>query len=481
MTTLIERIAAIVGAQGMVAAADASAYTTDWRKRYFGKALAVVKPASTAEVAALMKLAAAMRVAVVPQGGNTGLVGGATPDDSGAQLIVNLSRLNRVRAIDPLNNTMTLEAGCTLAAAQAAASAAGRLFPLSLASEGSCEIGGNLSTNAGGTAVLRYGTTRELTLGLEVVLASGEVWDGLRGLRKDNTGYDLKHLFIGAEGTLGIITAAVLKLFPLPQGQATALVAVDSADQALELLAHAQAHLAERLVGFELFSSRCLELVVKHYAACRAPFAEGHPHYVLIEIADSRNADAAREQMEDMLGAALERDLIRDAVLAASGAQSREFWALRENISEAQAHEGKNIKHDVSLPVSRLAEFIRVTDAAIARAFPGVRMVCFGHLGDGNLHYNVSPPVGTGTNPGADPGVASGADYEAFLASQPAINRIVHDSVARFAGSISAEHGLGQSKREEVLRYKSSLEMDLMRKVKAALDPQGIMNPGKVL
>ena len=471
MSPLAQRFAAIVGSQGIVSGDESGAYATDWRKRYLGKALAVVKPASTAEVAALLKLAAAEGVAVVPQGGNTGLCGGATPDASGAQLIINLSRMNRVRAIDPLNNTMTLEAGCTLAAAQQAAAGAGRLFPLSLASEGSCEIGGNLSTNAGGTAVLRYGNTRELTLGLEVVLASGEVWDGLRGLRKDNTGYDLKQLFIGAEGTLGIITAAVLKLFPLPQGEATAVVAVDSADKALELLAYAQGALAERLVGFELFSSLCLDLVVRHYPACRAPFAERHPHYVLVALADSRDSDAAREQMEDMLGAALERGLIRDAALASSGTQSREFWALRENISEAQAHEGKNIKHDVSLPVSRIAEFIAVTDAAVTGAFAGARMICFGHLGDGNLHYNVSPPAG------ADPGV----DYEAFLANQDAINRIVHDSVAHFGGSISAEHGLGQSKRGEILRYKSALEMDLMRKVKAALDPQGIMNPGKVL
>ncbi len=467
MTGVLARLAAIVGPQGMVAPDDAKAYATDWRKRYSGSALAVVKPASTAEVAALMKLAGAERIGVVPQGGNTGLVGGATPDSSGRQLVLNLSRMNRVRAIDPINNTMTLEAGCTLAAAQAAALAAGRLFPLSLASEGSCEIGGNLSTNAGGTGVLRYGNTRELALGLEVVLAGGGVWDGLRGLRKDNTGYDLKQLFIGAEGTLGVITAAVLKLFPLPQGQATAVVAVDSADQALQLLEHAQAQLAERLVGFELFSSLCLELVLRYYPACRAPFQQAHPHYVLIELADSRDSDAAREMMEDMLGAALEQGLIRDAALAASGAQSRGFWALRENISEAQAHEGKNIKHDVSLPVSRVAEFIRVTDAAIARAFPGVRMVCFGHMGDGNLHYNVSPPAGV--------------EHDAFLANQAAISRIVHDSVAHFCGSISAEHGIGQSKRDELTRYKSQLELDVMRSIKAALDPQGIMNPGKVL
>jgi FAD/FMN-containing dehydrogenase len=467
MNSLIEKIAAVVGPQGIVSdAAAAAAYATDWRKRYVGKPLAVVRPVSTTEVSQVVKLCAAARTAIVPQGGNTGLVGGATPDGSGAQIILNLSRMNRVRDLDPLNNTLTAEAGCTLAAAQDAARGAGRLFPLSLASEGSCEIGGNLSTNAGGTAVLRYGNMRELTLGLEVVLASGEVWNGLRSLRKDNTGYDLRQLFLGAEGTLGIITAAVLKLFPLPQGQAVAVVAIESPERALALLSHAQARLAERLTTFELFSDFCLELVLRHYPDCRAPFAERHPHYVLIEISDSRPFEEARMLLEEVLGEALDAGLIRDAALAASGAQAEGMWALRENISEAQAQEGKNIKHDISLPISRIAEFIDVTDAEIARAFPGARMVVFGHLGDGNLHYNVSPPAGI--------------DDQAFLAGQPGINRIVHDSVARFAGSISAEHGLGQLKRDEILRYKSPLEMDMMRRVKAALDPQGIMNPGKL-
>ena len=403
----------------------------------------------------------------MPQGGNTSLCGGATPDASGAQIVLNLSRMNRVRAVDAANGTLTAEAGCTLVALQEAARAAGRLFPLSLAAEGTCEVGGNLSTNAGGTAVLRYGNTRELALGLEVVLASGEIWDGLRGLRKDNTGYDLKQLFIGAEGTLGIITAAVLRLFPLPRGQATALVGLDAPRTALTLFTFAQERFGARLTTFEIFSDLCLELVLRHFPDSRLPLAARHPVYALIELSDSEETAGVRARSERELGEALERGLVGDAVFAASEAQARELWGLRENISEAQAREGNNIKHDIAVPVSSVADFIAETDALVAASYPEVRMVCFGHLGDGNLHYNVSPP------PGGDP--------VAFLAHQPGINRIVYDSVARFAGSISAEHGLGQLKRGEILRYKSPLEMELMRRVKAALDPLGIMNPGKVV
>jgi FAD/FMN-containing dehydrogenase len=350
---------------------------------------------------------------------------------------------------------------------QQAAEDADRLFPLSLAAEGSCELGGNLSTNAGGTAVLRYGNARELTLGLEVVLASGEVWDGLRGLRKDNTGYDLKQLFIGAEGTLGIITAAVVKLFPRPRGRATALVGLESPRRALDFLVEAQSRFGPRLTTFELFSDFCLQLVLEHFPACRLPLAQHHPSYVLLELCDSEPPPRVAERLEQGIGTALEAGLVRDAVLASSAAQAAELWALRENISEAQAHEGNNIKHDISLPRSAIAEFIEVTDDAVARAYPAVRMVCFGHLGDGNLHYNVSPPLG--------------GDPRQFLAHQPGINRIVYDQVARFSGSISAEHGLGQLKREEILRYKSPVEMAAMRQIKAALDPLGIMNPGKVI
>ncbi|OGA01702.1 MAG: hydroxyacid dehydrogenase [Betaproteobacteria bacterium RIFCSPLOWO2_02_FULL_62_17] len=467
MSQLVEQIGAVVGASGVLLGADAQAWATDWRKRYFGKALAVVRPANTGEVAQVVRLCAQTRTAIVPQGGNTGLCGGATPDASGAQIVLSLSRMNRVRAMDTLNNTLTVEAGCVLAAVQQAAEAAGRLFPLSLAAEGTAQIGGNLSTNAGGTAVLRYGNTRELTLGLEVVLPSGEVWDGLRGLRKDNTGYDMKHLFIGAEGTLGVITAAVLKLFPLPRARVTAIAALRDEQTALSLLAYAQERLGSRLTGFELFSDFCLALVLKHFPASVAPFATRYPQYVLIELSDLESEEAARTSLEGMLGGALESALILDAAVSHSLAQFKSMWALRDNVSEAQAHEGPNIKHDVTVPISRMAEFIAVTDAGLARAFPGMRNVTFGHLGDGNLHYNISPPEGVA--------------HAEFLRRTGEVNRVVHDSVARFNGSISAEHGLGQYKRDEITRYKSALEMEMMRSVKRALDPLGIMNPGKVL
>jgi FAD/FMN-containing dehydrogenase len=468
MNPLIDSIRAIVGPAGLVISPqETTPYATDWRKRYRGKALAVAKPASTAEVAAVVRACAESRTGVVPQGGNTGLCGAATPDSSGSQIVLNLSRMNRVRAIDAHNNTLTAEAGCVLANLQKAAEEAGRLFPLSLAAEGSCQIGGNLSTNAGGTAVLRYGNARELVLGLEVVLPSGEIWDGLRGLRKDNTGYDLKHLFIGAEGTLGVITAAVLKLFPLPKSRATAVVAVQDPEKALGLLQRTLEECGERLTAFELFSDFCLALVLKHFKDADPPFARRFPHYVLLELSDTRPGGAVANLAEGVLGAALEEKSILDAAVAQSDAQAKALWKLRDFISEAQAHEGPNIKHDVSIPISLIPEFIRTTDAELGRAHPGVRMVTFGHVGDGNLHYNVSAPEGVAP--------------DAFVARAEAINRIVHDSVARFGGSISAEHGLGQLKREEIRRYKSPLELELMRGIKRALDPHGIMNPGKVL
>jgi len=415
----------------------------------------------------VVRACADSRTAIVPQGGNTGLCGAATPDSSGSQIVLNLSRMNRVRAIDTRNNTMTVDAGCVLAKLQNTAEEAGRLFPLSLAAEGSCEIGGNLSTNAGGTAVLRYGNARELVLGLEVVLPSGEVWEGLRGLRKDNTGYDLKQLFIGAEGTLGVITAAVLKLFPLPKSRATAVVALQSPEKALVLLERALEACGERLTGFELFSDFCLSLVLKHFRDTTAPFRHRFPHYVLMELSDTQSGEGVRDLVESMLEAALGEKNILDAAVAQSETQARDFWKLREFISEAQAHEGPNIKHDVSIPISRIADFISATDAQLARAHTGVRMVTFGHLGDGNLHYNVSAP--------------EGVDPDVFAGNTAVINRLVHDGVARFGGSISAEHGLGQLKRDEIQRYKSPLELELMRKLKRALDPHGIMNPGKVL
>ncbi len=477
MSRLIEQLTAIVGKAAVITdPQEVTPYATDWRKRYVGKPLAVVKPASTEEVAAVVKLCAATRTAIVPQGGNTGLCGGATPlaaEDAnrfvpgGGQIVLKLSRLNRVRAVDPVNNTITVEAGCVLANVQQAAAAAGRLFPLSLAAEGSCEIGGNLSTNAGGTAVLRYGNARDLVLGLEVVLPDGQIWDGLRALRKDNTGYDLKQLFVGAEGTLGVITAAVLKLFPQPRARATALVALANPARALELLSHMQGACGDRVTGFELMSAFCLSLVAKHYPATRLPFAHAYPQFVLLQLSDTASAASLDAALQAALTEAAERGLVLDAAVAASEAQAEALWALRENIPEAQVREGTQIKHDVSVPISRIAEYIAITDAELQRTFPGVRMVTFGHLGDGNLHYNIAAPAG--------------GDEDAFMARASEVSRVVHDSVARFSGSISAEHGLGQYKREEILRYKSPLEMELMRRIKAALDPQGIMNPGKVL
>jgi FAD/FMN-containing dehydrogenase len=362
---------------------------------------------------------------------------------------------------------MTVEAGMPLVSVQEAAASAGLLFPLSLAAEGSCQIGGNLSTNAGGTAVLRYGNARDLVLGLEVVLPDGQIWDGLRALRKDNTGYDLKQLFVGAEGTLGIITAAVLKLFPLPRAKATALVALESPAKALELLSHMQGACGDRATGFELMSAFCLSLVAKHFPATRLPFTQPYAQYVLLELSDTASGESLDAALHGALAEAAERGLVLDAAVAASEAQAQALWALRENIPEAQVHEGKQIKHDISVPISHIAQYIDVTGAELQRAFPGVRMVTFGHLGDGNLHYNIAPPAG--------------GDGDAFMARARDVSRVVHDSAAHFGGSISAEHGLGQYKRDEILRYKSPLEMDLMRRIKAALDPQGIMNPGKVL
>ncbi|WP_420474151.1 FAD-binding oxidoreductase [Noviherbaspirillum sp. ST9] len=448
-------------------ASDMAGYLTDWRRRFTGKALAVVKPGNTEQVAAIVRLCNTYRVPVVPQGGNTGLVLGSVPDDSGTAIVMSLTRLNRIPSVDTINNTMTVEAGCILEQVQNAAAESGRLFPLSLAAEGSCTIGGNLSSNAGGTAVLRYGNSRELCLGVEVVTAQGEIWDGLRGLRKDNTGYDLRDLFIGAEGTLGIITAAVLKLFPQPQAQLTALAAMQSPEDALRLLSLAQEKCGPILTGFELMSDFCLQLVAKHFPQMRLPFPQNYPQYVLLELSDSESEDHANTMLEALITDALEQDMIQDAAVASSIAQSKALWNLREHIPLAQAEEGKNIKHDVSVPISRIGDFIRETDVQLQNGFPGCRMVTFGHLGDGNLHYNVSPPE-TGSP-------------DAFIAHQEAINRVVHDSVNRFGGSISAEHGLGALKRNEIRLYKSEVELNMMRALKQALDPLGIMNPGKLI
>lgn len=468
MSSFLEGCRTAIGANYVLTdSADMAAHLTDWRRRFTGRAQAIVKPGSTEEVADIVRLCNIFGVPIVPQGGNTGLVLGSVPDESGAAIVLSLTRLNRIRTVDTVNNTMTVESGCILEHIQNAASAAERLFPLSLAAEGSCTIGGNLSTNAGGTAVLRYGNTRELCLGLEVVTPQGEIWSGLRGLRKDNTGYDLRDLFIGAEGTLGIITAAVLKLFPRPKAELTALVALPTPDHALWLLTLAQSHCGPSLTGFEMMSDFCLQLVIKHFPKMRLPFQQNHPQYVLLELSDSESEEHATRMLEHLIGAAMEQEMILDAVLATSIAQSKALWNLREHIPLAQAEEGKNIKHDISIPIARIAEFIRVTDMLLQNAFPGCRMVTFGHLGDGNLHYNVSPPE-------------LAAD-SAFIEQQAAINLVVHDSVNRFGGSISAEHGLGALKRDEILRYKTAVEMNLMRAVKNALDPLNLMNPGKVV
>jgi FAD/FMN-containing dehydrogenase len=464
----LERCRALVGSVHVLdQAGDMAPYLTDWRGRFTGKARAVVLPADTTQVAALVAACAQARLPIVPQGGRTGLVLGSVPDASGEAIVLSLRRMNQVRKLDPVNHTATVDAGCILQQLQGAAASQGLLFPLSLAAEGSCTIGGNLSTNAGGTAVLRYGNTRELCLGLEVVTPQGEVWDGLRGLRKDNTGYDLRDLFIGAEGTLGVITGAVMKLFPQPKAAITAMVALSSPRRALQLLPLMQDHCGSSLTGFELMSEVCLRLVARHFPQLPRPFAQAHPQYVLLEVSSSESERHAVGLLEKAIGDSLERGISEDAVVAASIAQSQGLWQLREHIPLAQAAAGKNIKHDISLPISRIADFIEQADAALQRAFPACQVVCFGHLGDGNLHYNVAPPEGVG--------------HDDFLEHQHAANRIVYDLVDSFAGSISAEHGIGALKRDELPRYKSPVELNMMRAIKTALDPLGIMNPGKIL
>jgi FAD/FMN-containing dehydrogenase len=465
---LLEQCSAIVGhANVLVDEHDTAPYLTDWRGRFTGRARAVVRPASTAEVAAVVRLCAELRVPIVPQGGRTGLVLGSVPDAAGDAIVLSLRRLNRIRSIDTFNRTMTVEAGCILQDIQHAAAGHGMLFPLSLAAEGSCTIGGNLSTNAGGTGVLRYGNTRELCLGLEVVTAQGEVWDALRGLRKDNTGYDLRDLYVGAEGTLGVITAAVLKLFPQPKAALTALVALATPRDALALLKLVEAECGPTLTGYELMSDVSLRLVASHFPDLPRPFPERYPQYALLELSSHESEAHGVALLERAIERALEDGLAQDAVVATSIAQSRALWAIREHIPLAQAAAGKNIKHDISVPISRIADFIETTDAQLDADYPGVQVVCFGHLGDGNLHYNVAPP--------------EGILHDDFLAQQDAVNRIVHDSVAAHGGSISAEHGIGALKRDELPRYKSPIELNLMRAIKAALDPLGIMNPGKIL
>ena len=464
---LLETLRGEVGTAYVLTEGDLCAWELDWRKRYRGRALAVVRPGSTAEVAAVVRACAAQGTAVVPQGGNTGLVGGGVPDASGTQVLLSLARLNRVRAIDAANLTMTVEAGCVLHSVPHAAAARGLLFALSLAAEGSCTIGGNLATNAGGTQVLRYGTARELCLGLEVVTPAGDLWEGLAGLRKDNTGYDLRDLYIGSEGTLGVITAATLKLHPQPAARGTALAACASLEDCVALLGLAQARLSAGLTAFEVMNALSLALVARHFPAVALPLGAS-PWTVLLEQSDAESPAHARALLEGLLAAALEGGKITNAVVAESLQQSHQLWHLRESIPLAQGQEGPNIKHDIALPVSRIAGFVAHTDAVLVRRFPGVRLVDFGHLGDGNLHYNVQAPVGV--------------DAASFLGEyEAAVNALVYDTVQRYGGSISAEHGIGSLKRDELTRRKSPVALSLMRAIKQALDPQGLMNPGRLL
>jgi FAD/FMN-containing dehydrogenase len=463
--SLLARFAAIVGARNAITeAADIAPYITEDRGLYHGRSPLVLRPGSVAEVAAILKLANETGTPLVPQGGNTGLVGGQTP--LRGEIVLSLKRLDRIREVDAASSTMTCEAGVVLVNAQEAAAAAGRLFPLSLGAEGSCTIGGNLSTNAGGTGALAYGVARDLVLGLEVVLADGRVLETLRKLKKDNTGYDLRHLFLGAEGTLGVITAAVLKLFPRPRAQETAFIGLPSPQAALALFKLANERAGGSVTSFELVPRIALEFAVRHAPGCRDPLAGRHPWYVLIELS-SQAREGLRAVMEDILSAGAEQGLIADATIAASLEQTKAFWLLRHHIADTQKYEGGSIKHDISVPVAAVPDFIAEASAAVEAMIPGCRPVPFGHLGDGNVHFNVSQPIG--------------ADRAAFLARWDEINHAVFALVAKHAGSISAEHGIGVMKRGILPSVKDPVALDLMRSFKRLLDPKGILNPGKVL
>ena len=442
-------------------------YLTEWRDAFFGKSSLILRPGSTEEVSAILKLAHETGTPIVPQGGNTGLVGGQIPYEAGAEIVVSLERMNKIRGVNAAGYSMVVDAGVTLQEAQQAAEAADRYFALSLPSQGSCRIGGNLSTNAGGVNVLAYGNTRAQVLGIELVLPDGRIWNGLRALKKDNTGYDLKHLFIGAEGTLGIITAAVLKLHPRPRETATAFVVFDQIDKAIALFSLAQSYAGASLTAFELLSRFCIELTTQNTRGAREPFPQAYPWYVLLEISGLKDDGSSAAMMEKLLEDALNQGLILDANIAASLQQSKDFWLLRESISEAQKFAGGNIKHDVSVPIPSIPEFIRRADAAVTKLYPGCRPIALGHIGDGNVHYNVAQPPDM--------------DKRVFLDKWDEIAGQVHALVAEMGGSISAEHGIGRLKRHMLAEVKSEVEMDLMRKIKAVIDPKGIMNPGKVL
>lgn len=464
----LSRFAEIVGgAHALTGAADMQPYLVEWRDKYFGRAAMVLRPGSVDEVSQVLALACETRTAIVPQGGNTGLVGAQIPFETGNEIVLSLGRLNRVRDIDPVDNTVTVDAGCVLQSIQEAADEVDRLFPLRIGSEGSCQIGGNIGTNAGGTAVLAYGNMRDLVLGLEVVLADGRIWNGLRRLRKDNTGYDLKHLFIGSEGTLGVVTGAVLKLFPKPKDKATAMIGLATPRAALSLLELAQDLSGRRVTGFEIIPRFGIEIVLKHGTGVRAPLEGMHDWHVLMELSGGGTAGALDETATEILERGLERGLVEDAVVAASEAQAGELWRLREVVSEVQKLEGGSIKFDVSVPVSCVPDFIAEVMRVCTDLVPDCRPLPFGHMGDGNIHCNVSQPVG--------------ADRDAFLARWADFEDVVFEVLARFSGSISAEHGIGRLKRDRMPAIKDPVELDLMYMLKHQLDPNGILNPGKVL
>ncbi len=465
---LITDLQNILGINYVLINEDMIPYLTDWRKKFTGKALAVLLPNSTEEIATIVKTCSKASVSIVPQGGHTGFCGGATPDISGKQVILNLKRMNQVRQIDVENQTITIEAGCILQSVQEIAAQQGFLFPLSLGAEGSCMIGGNLATNAGGTNVLRYGNTRDLCLGLEVVTAQGEIWDGLKGLRKDNTGYDLRGLFIGSEGTLGIITAAVMKLYPLPISQWTTLIAASDIPSTIAILNLFQKRATSLLTGFEMMTHESLKLTVKHFPKMANPLKNDPPFTILVELSDHESEDHVRKLLEDILAQAFDDGLVSDAVIATNLSQANTFWQMREHLTLAQAQEGANLKHDITIPLSALSAFILETDALVKKHYPGARILNFGHLGDGNLHYNIAPP--------------EGVDYLAFnMNNEKAIHDLIYEQVEHFGGSISAEHGIGQLKLADLRNHKGAVAHELMKAIKQALDPKNTLNPNKVV
>ncbi len=467
-TKLINRFIELVGAKyALTTSDDLTHYTHENRGLYIGNTPLVLKPANTKEVSEILKLASETKTVVVPQGGHTGHVGGAVSDESGSQIIISLERMSKVRDLDLEGNVIVCEAGVVLETIQKLADDNNRLFPLALGSQGSCQIGGNISTNAGGTGVLAYGNTRELVMGLEVVLPSGKIWNGLHRLKKDNTGYDLKNLFIGAEGTLGIVTAAVLKLFPKPRGKAVAFCGLKSPEQALKLFSKASSFAGQSLTTFELMAKLPLELTLRHMENARNPLSTLHPWHVLCEVSSNRSQQDADETLQAILESAFTDEMIEDAALSTSLSQVSDFWRIREMMPIAQKNEGGSMKHDVSVPLHQVPEFLHQADKIIAREMPDARLYTFGHLGDGNMHYNITQPVS--------------ADAKAFLARQPEINALIHTLVVSMKGSVAAEHGVGQLKRDLVASIKDPVELDLMRSIKQTLDPKNLMNPGKLI